>query len=149
MDFPGGASGLKKKIPPASAGDVTGTGSIPESGRSLEEGLATRYSILAWRIPWTEEPGGSQSIGSQRVRQDWSDLTHTQRLLMEGRHCSWGVNQLCFPPRQQRIKATFLLPPNSISIFFIRLQWADKAKNLTSNTFLVPLQLAKTKRALI
>ena len=35
----------------------------------LEDGMATRSSILAWRIPWTEEPGGLQSIGSQRVRQ--------------------------------------------------------------------------------
>ena len=33
----------------------------------LEEGMATHSSILAWRIPWTEEPGGLQSIGSQRV----------------------------------------------------------------------------------
>ena len=32
----------------------------------LEEGMATHYSILAWRIPWREEPGGLQSIGSQR-----------------------------------------------------------------------------------
>ena len=37
---------------------------------SLEEGLATHFSILAWRIPWTEEPGGRQSMGSQRVRHD-------------------------------------------------------------------------------
>ena len=37
----------------------------------LEEGVATRSSILAWRIPWTEEPGGLQSMGSQRVRHDW------------------------------------------------------------------------------
>jgi len=34
----------------------------------LEEGMATHSSILAWRIPWTEEPGGLQSMGSQRVR---------------------------------------------------------------------------------
>ena len=33
----------------------------------LEEGIATHSSILAWRIPWTEEPGGLQSIGSQRI----------------------------------------------------------------------------------
>ena len=33
----------------------------------LEEGMATHYSTLAWRIPWTEEPGGLQSTGSQRV----------------------------------------------------------------------------------
>ena len=36
----------------------------------LEEGMATHSSILAWRIPWTEEPGGLQSMGSQRVRHD-------------------------------------------------------------------------------
>ena len=45
---------------------------IPSLGRedSLEKGMATHSSILAWRIPWTEEPGGLQSIGLQRVRQD-------------------------------------------------------------------------------
>ena len=36
----------------------------------LEEEVATHFSILAWRIPWTEEPGGLQFMGSQTVRQD-------------------------------------------------------------------------------
>ena len=36
----------------------------------LEEGMATHTSILAWRIPWTEEPGGLQPIGLQRVRHN-------------------------------------------------------------------------------
>ena len=36
----------------------------------LEEGMATHFSILAWRMPWTEEPDGLQSIGSQRVGHD-------------------------------------------------------------------------------
>ena len=44
--------------------------SIPESGKFLKEGMAPHSSILAWRIPWTEEPGGLQSTGSQRVRHD-------------------------------------------------------------------------------
>ena len=39
----------------------------------LEEGIATHSSILAWRIPWTEEPGGLQSKGLQRVKHNWSD----------------------------------------------------------------------------
>ena len=43
----------------------------------LEEGMATHSSILAWRIPWTEEPGRLHSTGSQRVRHDWSDLVCT------------------------------------------------------------------------
>ena len=37
---------------------------------TLEEEMATHSSILAWEIPWTEEPGGLQSRGSQKVRQD-------------------------------------------------------------------------------
>ena len=37
---------------------------------SLEKGVATHSSIVAWRIPWTEELGGQQSVGSQRVRHD-------------------------------------------------------------------------------
>ena len=36
----------------------------------LEKEMATHSSILAWKIPWTEEPGGLQSMGSQRVRHD-------------------------------------------------------------------------------
>ena len=40
----------------------------------LEKEMATHYSILAWRIPWIEEPGGLQSMGFQRVKHDWSDL---------------------------------------------------------------------------
>ena len=46
-------------------------GSIPRLGRSPGEGMATHSSILAWRIPWTEEPGRLQSMGLQRVRHDW------------------------------------------------------------------------------
>ena len=36
----------------------------------LEKGMATHFSILAWRIPWTEEPGGLQSMGLQRLGHD-------------------------------------------------------------------------------
>ena len=38
----------------------------------LEEGMATHSSILAWRIPWAEKPGGLQCIGSQRIRHNWA-----------------------------------------------------------------------------
>ena len=46
----------------------------------LEKGIAIHSSILAWRIPWTEEPGGLQSMGSQRVRHEWATNTSTFRL---------------------------------------------------------------------
>ena len=45
------------------------------SGRSLEKEMATHSRILAWRIPWTEEPGGLESMGSQRVGHDWATNT--------------------------------------------------------------------------
>ena len=42
----------------------------------LEKEMATHSNILAWRIPWTEEPGERQSMGSQRVRHDWTNSLH-------------------------------------------------------------------------
>ena len=45
---------------------------------ALEEGMATHCSILAWRIPWTEEPGRLESMGSQRARHDWSNIACAQ-----------------------------------------------------------------------
>ena len=57
---------------PCNAGNSSLTPeSTPESGRSPGEGMATPSSILAWRIPWTEELRGLQSTGSQRVGNDW------------------------------------------------------------------------------
>ena len=61
---------------PAKARDTRDVGLIPGLGLPLEEGIATHSSTLAWRIPWTEEPGGLQSMGSQRVRHDWAQA-HT------------------------------------------------------------------------
>ena len=62
--FPGGSDSKK------SACNVGDLGSIPGLGRALEEGMATHSSILAWKIPWTEDPGKLQSMGSQGVRHD-------------------------------------------------------------------------------
>ena len=55
---------------PVNAGDLRDSGLIPGWEDLLEEGMTTHSSIRAWRIPWTEEPGGLQSMGSQRVRYD-------------------------------------------------------------------------------
>ena len=57
---------LVVKNQPASAGAIRDTGSIPEWEDPLEEGMATHSSVLACRIPWTEDPGRLQSIGSQK-----------------------------------------------------------------------------------
>ena len=47
---------------------------VPSLGQEdpLEKEMTTHSSILAWRIPWTEEPGGLQSMGSQSVEHDWA-----------------------------------------------------------------------------
>ena len=58
------------KNPPANAGGIKDVGSRPGQEDPLEEHMATHSSILAWRIPWTEELGGLQPIGLQRVRRD-------------------------------------------------------------------------------
>ena len=61
---------LVVKKSPTNAGDRRDVGLIHGSGRPPEEKMATHSSILAGKIPWTEEPGGLQSMRSQRVRQD-------------------------------------------------------------------------------
>ena len=61
MGFPGSSDGK------ASAYSVGDLGSIPGSGRSLEKEMATHSSIHVWKILWTKEPGGLQSMGLQRV----------------------------------------------------------------------------------
>jgi len=74
LGFPGGSDG---KEPTCNAG-----GPVWPLGREdpLEKGMATHSSILAWRVPWTEEPGRLQSIGLQRVGHDW--VTHTFTFLL-------------------------------------------------------------------
>ena len=55
---------------PANAGDTGDVGSVSKLKDALEEGMTTHSSIVAWRIPWTEERCGLQSKGFQRVRHD-------------------------------------------------------------------------------
>ena len=73
MCFPGGASDKELSC------QIQETEDIRSLGREdpLEEGMATHSSILAWEIPWAEEPGGLQLIGLHRVGHNGSDLAHT------------------------------------------------------------------------
>ena len=68
LGFPGGS---EDKVPACNAGD-------PGWEDHLEKEMAVHSSILAWRIPWREEPGGLQSTGSERVEHNWatSHITH-------------------------------------------------------------------------
>ena len=67
---------LMIKNPPANTIDEKDAGSVPGWRRSPGRGHGNPLQVLAWKIPRTKEPGGLQSIGSQRVRRDWSDLAH-------------------------------------------------------------------------
>ena len=63
---------------PANAGDIRDVGSVPGLGRCPGGGHGNPLYYLAWRSPWTQEPGGLQSIGSHRVGHDCSNLAqHT------------------------------------------------------------------------
>ena len=64
LGFPGGSD---SKQSACKAGDL---GSVPGWEDTLGEGVAIHSSIIAWEVSWTEEPGGLQSIASQRVRYD-------------------------------------------------------------------------------
>ena len=93
------------KNPPANAGESRDKGSILGWEDPLEKGTATHSSILAWRIPWTEEPGGLQSIGSQRVGHNWS-WTQLKQLSMHAQ----TLDRVLAKSRP--------LPPFSWSIYF-------------------------------
>ena len=66
--------------------------------------MATHSSILAWRIPWTEEPGGLQSMGSQRVVHDWATNTY---------FCPLPLAATPWPSLQDQQEEFFLLPTES------------------------------------
>ena len=72
MDFPGGS--VVKRLPKMQETQVQSLGQED----LLEKEMAIYSSILAWKIPWTEEPGSLQSIGSQRVRYNIHTYTYTQ-----------------------------------------------------------------------
>ena len=63
------------------AGDL---GSIPGLGRSPGDRNGNPIHILTWRIPWTEQPGGLQSMGSQRVRHNWRSMQSSVRGIRTG-----------------------------------------------------------------
>ena len=93
LDFPGSSAGKKSTCNAGDPSWITGSGRSPEEGVAqmvknlppvwdtwvqslvwedpLEEGIATHSSILAWRLPWTEEPGRLQPMGLQRIGHEW------------------------------------------------------------------------------
>ena len=111
ISFPGGSDGKE------SACNAEDLGSIPGSGRSPGDGNGYHSSILVWRIPWTEEPGGLQFMASQRVRHDWATNTFTSLCLF------WDpVPPLCLPPNSalsfRLLLKFFSVPYKHTSVFY-------------------------------
>ena len=107
---------LEVKNLPAYAGDLQET-LIPSLGGEdpLEEKITTHFSILAWKIPWTEEPGGLQSKGLQWVRHDWA-TKHTHTVLRCGcadLHSHQQCGRVLFPPHPR--VATFKFAWDSLA----------------------------------
>ena len=93
---------------------------------TLKEEMATQSSILAWEIPWTEEPDGLQSMGSQRIRHDW-ETEHTRMKLrmkclklIRGRAWLWPHIR-CLPPE---------LSPSALRLTTAREGWLQPHSTL-------------------
>ena len=104
---------LVVKNPPANAGDVRDAGSIPGWGRSLEKGTDTHSSTLAWRTPWTQEPGGLQPMGLQSKTRlsDYATNDNNSNLwhLSDMKY----INMISFTPNPMLSSCMLLQVPDS------------------------------------
>ena len=106
----------------------------------LEEGMATHSSMLAWRIPWTEEPDGLQCVGPQSVGHDWSDLActyaplHIYPILQPTSNLLFSAVTLGTSPLWRVPHFTLPVTPSS------KAYWSFKTRPVSSRT---PLLLAQ------
>ena len=99
---------------------------------ALEKEMATHSSILAWRIPWTEEPGGLQSMGSQRVRHDWATDTHRHTHTDTHTHTELlaymflRTKLMCSKWRKEGIQCVYMIKPirNSLGLYLKDVPWS-------------------------
>lgn len=112
--FPVGSEGKESTC---NAGDPD---SIPGAGGDmLEEEGATHSSVPAWRIPWIEEPGGLQSIGTQRVRHDWSNLARRPiRTENQSKYCLGCQDMLILS-----LSASLEIQSKMIHIYLTSIWW--------------------------
>ena len=112
-------------------------------GDSLEKGMTTHSSILAWRIPWTEEPGRLQSSGIQTVRHSWAtntSLQATEREAIKRRaYVYWKPSGLLYSSPRSFIRSNRSSPecPGPRLLFFICLKYSfGAARDEDSNLHL-------------
>ena len=105
----------------------------------LEEGMATHSSILAWKTPWTEEPGGLWYMGSQRVRHDWAT-----------KHTSFNLTEISSTHLSQstltRVPCLLMWRLTLEDIRYTKVCQLDTAKCGSKCTFLVLINAAFTVR---
>ena len=107
----------------------------------LEKEMATHSSILAWKILWTEEPGGLQSMGSQRVRHNWVDFTFMShfhplcifRVSQEPLYLSCHMHQLLFCLKHHDTNFMLLWPSSVDTGFSQRLSNLEKLSKFLQN----------------
>ena len=92
----------------------------------LEKGTTTHSSILAWRFPWTEEPDGLQSMRSQRIGHDWSDLAQHGTHLGYHRAVTYTSNK----SSERELKKTISFTVISKRIKYLRINLIKKVKDL-------------------
>ena len=98
---------------------------VPSLGQEnhLEKGMTTHSSIFAWRILWTEELEGLQSMGSQRVKHNWRDLTHKHKTGKCGTHFflleCWRIFRNFFFPVFQNLFNVRIFVKNLIKSYII------------------------------
>ena len=97
------------------------------------ERTATHSSILAWKIPWTEEPGRLKSIGSKKVRNNWvSKHTHMAHSSCQLGHSRYSVNAYCyaiFYPLHMT-QTCYVCPNSSLISFCVLLPWSSGANTV-------------------
>ena len=100
---------------PANAGGTRDSGPISGLGRSPGAGNSNLLQILAWRIPWAEEPGGPQSVGLQRVRHNWvTEYAHACTKNTTERNSRSSPCRRS-PTRTYRVKGMFVVLLQSLS----------------------------------
>ena len=114
---------------------------------SLEKEMATHFSTLAWKIPWTEECGRLQSMGSQRVRQDWTTFTSLQKdytYALKNKYleklCRYKHLDIPMTPQRSDL-ALLLVCQNAVTS---REKRKQKQSSCNQNAWLLPLQAASS-----
>ena len=86
---------------------------------TLEKEMATHSKILAWRIPWKEEPGRLQSTGLQRVRNDWATSLSLSLIISVVEHCFIRLLPICMSSLEKYLFRSDLPPPRPPFFFWL------------------------------